>query len=156
MGYYEKDGRLFDPVTHADRGPAKARLDADRTAKGETRIVQHVPGENPDLVCQDGRFSLARFPEHEDRNGNRTPLAAQPETVKPKLSSEIRALLFMSAGRILGPTVTYGKSLEQLARGMREMPADFNPHRYESVPDLSWHERKARSSDWLAVYERGS
>lgn len=37
MGYYEKDGRLFDEVTHADRGPAKARLDPDRTAVGETK-----------------------------------------------------------------------------------------------------------------------
>lgn len=71
------------------------------------------------------------------------------------MSSEIRTLLFMSAANILGRNVAIGKSLEQLAQGMREMPAEFNPHRYESVPDLSWHDRLLRSFDWLTVYERG-
>lgn len=73
MGYTEKDGRLYDQ-NGSDMGPAKARLDSDRTAIGETRVIEHFPGSNPDLVCRDGRFSLARFPEHEDRNGKRIPL----------------------------------------------------------------------------------
>lgn len=73
MAYVEKDGRLYDQ-NGADMGPAKARLDSDRTAIGETRIIQHLSGNNPDLVCQDGRFSLARKPEHEDRSGKRTAL----------------------------------------------------------------------------------
>lgn len=73
-----------------------------------------------------------------------------------EMTPEIRALLRLSAGQILGPSVVSGKSMDQIAQGMREMPAEFNPHKYESVSDRSWNERKALSLDWLLVFERGS
>jgi hypothetical protein len=72
-----------------------------------------------------------------------------------EMAPEIRTLLFLSAGRILGPTVCYGKSLEQLAQGMREMPSEFDSKQFEQVEDLSWRERWARSFDWLTVFDRG-
>ena len=86
--YTEKDGRLYDRDGQ-DMGPAKARLDPDGTAIGETRVIQHLPGSNPDLVCRDGQFSLARFPEHEDRNGKRTALWKEgPLTIQERLNRE--------------------------------------------------------------------
>ena len=93
MAYTEKDGRLYDQ-NGSDMGPAKARLDPNGTAIGETRIVQHLPGSNPDLVCQDGRFSLARKPEHEDRRGKRTALQSMwkegPPTIQERLNAEAK------------------------------------------------------------------
>lgn len=71
------------------------------------------------------------------------------------MSPEIRTLLFMSAANILGMTATYGKSLEQLAQGMRELQAETDPNRSEIDSHLPWKERWARSFDWLTVYERG-
>ncbi len=73
-----------------------------------------------------------------------------------EMAPEIRELLFLSARCILGPTVCYGKSLEQLARGMREMPAEFDPKQFEQVEGFSWRVRYARSFDWLTVFERES
>ena len=90
--YTEKDGRLYDQ-NGSDMGPAKARLDSDRTATGETRVIEHFPGSNPDLVCRDGRFSLARFPEHEDRNGKRTALWTEgAPTIQERLNGEEKRL----------------------------------------------------------------
>ena len=90
--YTEKDGRLYDQ-NGSDMGPAKARLDPDRTATGETRVIEHFPGSNPDLVCRDGRFSLARFPEHEDRNGKRTALWTEgAPTIQERLNGEEKRL----------------------------------------------------------------
>lgn len=149
MGYYEKDGRLLDSLTDADRGPAKARLDADRTAKGETRIVQHPPKDaclGPGIPIWD--------PELEDRNGNRTPLVVRPETVKPELSSEMQSVLRTAAASILGPFSIVGLPLWRMAQAMREMPTEFDPARYEKT-DLHWFERFAKAKDWLAVYDRG-
>lgn len=148
MGYYEKDGRLFDSLTHADRGPAKARLDADRTGVGETRIVQHPPKDacvGPGIPIWD--------PEHEDRNGNRTPLAAQTE-MRSELSPEMIAVLKAAAIPILGHGATIGRSVAHLAQAMRQMPESFDPKRYEKT-DLYWFERLAKAKDWLAVYDQG-
>lgn len=92
MGYSEKDGRLYDQ-NGSDMGPAKARLDSDRTAIGETRVIQHLPGNNPDLVCRDKQFLLVRKPEIEDRNGKRTALWKEGRpTIQERLNGEeIRA-----------------------------------------------------------------
>ena len=72
------------------------------------------------------------------------------------MSPEIRTLLFMSAPNILGRNVAIGKTLEQLAQSMREMPVARDEHLNETTGDLSWHDRLLRSFDWLTVYERGS
>jgi hypothetical protein len=121
------DGRLLDSLTHADRGPAKARLDADR-----------IPIWDP---------------EHEDRNGNRTPLAPQTG-MRSELSPEMITVLKAAAILILGQGATIGRSVAHLAQAMREMPDSFDPKRYEKT-DLYWSERLAKAKDWLAVYDQG-
>jgi len=96
MAYTEKDGRLYDQ-NGSDMGPAKARLDPDRTAIGETRLVQHLPGSNRDLVCQDGRFSMDRNPEHEDRSGKRTALNSDPVLVAWREKRKMKILAKIEA-----------------------------------------------------------